>query len=187
MKLTLMNGIGSWRSVSRKLLHCELKRGTWSSMLERITMGILLGGVALIGILFLMIFIRTAMIVFRIIYLAIALQRAHPSRLKIEWTSANLEQRLWIFRQAKREGLYDEKTDCLRERIWKVLQFRLERLLAVLFGVLAGVVMMGAVMAKHWAPWLMLFFLLLVAWGFFVFMRNTRLHLLNVFSTGTAL
>lgn len=156
-------------------------------MLERIEMGIFLGGTGLIWILFLMIFIRTAMIVFRIIYLAIALQRAHPNRLKMDWTSPNLEQRLWIFRQAKREGLYDEKTDRLRERLATALQFRLERLQAVLFGVLAGLVVMGAIMAKHWAPWLMLLFFSFFAWGFYVLMRNARLRLLNVFSAETSL
>lgn len=156
-------------------------------MLERIEMGIFLGGAGLIWILFLMIFIRIAMIVFRIIYLAIALQRAHPNRLKMDWTSPNLEQRLWIFRQAKREGLYDEKTNRLRERLWKALQFRLERLQAVLFGILAGLVVMGAIMAKHWAPWLMLLFFSFFAWGFYVLMRNARLRLLNVFSTETSL
>lgn len=156
-------------------------------MLERIEMGIFLGGAGLIWILFLMIFIRIAMILFRIIYLAIALQRAHPNRLKMDWTSPNLEQRLWIFRQAKREGLYDEKTNRLRERLWKALQFRLERLQAVLFGILAGLVVMGAIMAKHWAPWLMLLFFSFFAWGFYVLMRNARLRLLNVFSTETSL
>ena len=156
-------------------------------MLERIEMGIFLGGVGLIWILFLMIFIRIAMIVFRIIYLEIALLRAHPNRLKMDWTSPNLEQRLWIFRQAKREGLYDEKTNRLRERLWKALQFRLERLQAVLFGILAGLVVMGAIMAKHWAPWLMLLFFSFFAWGFYVLMRNARLRLLNVFSTETSL
>ncbi|MBR5591839.1 MAG: hypothetical protein IKW38_04805 [Kiritimatiellae bacterium] len=150
-------------------------------------MGIFLGGAGLIWILFLMIFIRIAMILFRIIYLAIALQRAHPNRLKMDWTSPNLEQRLWIFRQAKREGLYDEKTNRLRERLWKALQFRLERLQAVLFGILAGLVVMGAIMAKHWAPWLMLLFFSFFAWGFYVLMRNARLRLLNVFSTETSL
>ena len=156
-------------------------------MLERIEMGIFLGGVGLIWILFLMIFIRIAMIVFRMIYLAIALQRAHPNRLKMDWTSPSLEQRLWIFRQAKREGLYDEKTDRLRERLATALQFRLERLQAVLFGVLAGLVVMGALMAKHWAPWLMLIFFSFFAWGFYVLMRNARLRLLNVFSAETSL
>lgn len=156
-------------------------------MLERIEMGIFLGGAGLIWILFLMIFIRIAMIVFRMIYLAIALQRAHPNRLKMDWTSPNLEQRLWIFRQAKREGLYDEKTDRLRERLATALQFRLERLQAVLFGVLAGLVVMGAIMAKHWAPWLMLLFFSFCAWGFYVLIRKARLRLLNVFSAETSL
>lgn len=156
-------------------------------MLERIEMGIFLGGAGLIWILFLMIFIRIAIILFRIIYLAIALQRAHPNRLKMDWTSPSLEQRLWIFRQAKREGLYDEKTNRLRERLWKALQFRLERLQAVLFGVLAGLVVMGAIMAKHWVPWLMLLFFSFFAWVLYVLMRNARLRLLNVFSTETSL
>lgn len=156
-------------------------------MLERIGMGIFLGGAGLIWILFLMIFIRTAMIVFRIIYLAIALQRAHPNRLKMDWTSPSLEQRLWIFRQAKREGLYDETTNRLRERLWKALQFRLERLQAVLFGILAGLVVMGAIMAKHWAPWLMLLFFSFFAWVLYVLIRKARLRLLNVFSAESSL
>ena len=152
-------------------------------MFEEVVKWIVLGGAALIWILFMIIFIRVASIVFRIIYLAIALQRTHPNRLKMNWTSTDLEQRLWIFRQAKREGLYNEKTDRLRERIWKALQFRLERLQVVLFGLLAGLVVLGAIMAKHWAPWLMLLFFLFFAWGFYGLIRRARLRLLNVFSS----